>query len=233
MLHKEIICIIPARKGSKGVPNKNIIKINKKHLIQYSIDVAKQIHELSEICISTDCKIIKNIAIKNKIKFYGYRPENLCGDYVQTRDVVRYEVLKLEKIFKKNYDFILLLQPTSPFRCQKKLKRAIKFLKKNSKFDSVISITDVLGNHPLRMKIFKNGKLINYSGKKHEDMRPRQKLPKVYIRSGSFYLIRRNSFMKLNSLVGTNCYGVILDGLEAINIDTKSDLENCRNQLKT
>jgi CMP-N-acetylneuraminic acid synthetase len=233
MLHKEIICIIPARKGSKGVPNKNIIKISKKPLIQYSIDTAKKILELSKICISTDSKIIKNITIKNKIKFYGYRPAKLCGDYVQTSEVVRYEVLKFEKIFKKKFDFILLLQPTSPIRNPRILKRAIKFLKKNSKFDSVISVTDVLGNHPLRMKIFKNGRLINYSGKKYEDMRPRQKLPKVYIRSGSFYLIRRNSFMKLNSLVGTNCHGVILEGLEAINIDNKSDVENCRIQIKT
>ena len=232
MPHKEIICILPARKGSKGVPNKNIIKINKKSLIQYSIDTAKEILELSEICISTDSKIIKNIVIKNKIKFYGYRPAKLCGDYVQTREVVKYEVLKFEKILKKKFDFILLLQPTSPIRNPKILKRAIKFLKKNNKFDSVISVRDVLGNHPLRMKIFKNGRLINYSGKKQEDMRPRQKLPNVYIRSGSFYLIRRNSFMKLNSLVGVNCHGVVLEGLEAVNIDTISDIELCKILIK-
>lgn len=225
MLRKEIICIIPARKGSKGVPNKNIIRIKNIPLVQYSINTAKDISEISDICISTDSKIIKEIAIENKINFYGYRPSNLSDDYAETRDVVRYEVLKFEKIFKKKYDFILLLQPTTPIRNIKKIKKVINLIKKNKKIDSIISVKDVEGNHPLRMKVFKNKRLINYSGKKNEDMRPRQKLPNVYIRSGSFYLIKRDSFMKFNSLVGRNCEGVILEGLEAINIDTMLDVE--------
>lgn len=231
MLRKEIICIIPARKGSKGVPNKNIIRIKNIPLVQYSINTAKDISEISDICISTDSKIIKEIAIENKINFYGYRPANLCEDYSETRDVVRYEVLKFEKIFKKKYDFILLLQPTTPIRDIKKIKKVINLIKKNKKIDSIISVKDVEGNHPLRMKVFKNKRLINYSGKKNEDMRPRQKLPNVYIRSGSFYLIKRDSFMKFNSLVGRNCEGVILEGLEAINIDTMLDVEYLKMQI--
>jgi len=231
MVREEIICIIPARKGSKGVPNKNILKIKNIPLIQYSIDTAKEISEISDICISTDSEKVKKIAIKNQIKFYGYRPKKLCSDYAQTRDVVKYEVHKFEKIFKKKYDYILLLQPTTPIRNTKKIKHIIKLINKNKKIDSIISIKDVEGNHPLRMKIFKNGKLINYSGKKYEDMRPRQKLQKVYIRSGSFYLIKRDSFMKLNSLVGKNCKGIKLEGLEAVNIDTMLDVKYLKMQI--
>ena len=231
MLSKEIICIIPARKGSKGVSNKNIIKIKKKPLIQYSIETAKEIHGISEICVSTDSKKIKDIVIKNKIKFYGYRPERLSDDFALTKDVVRYEVLKYEKMLRKKYDLILLLQPTTPIRNVKIINNSLKLIKKKAKIDSVISIKDVEGNHPLRMKIFKNGKLINYSGKKKEDMRPRQKLPSVYIRSGSFYLIRRDSFMKFNSLVGRNCHGIVLEGLEATNIDNMLDVEYLRMQI--
>ena len=231
MLSKEIICIIPARKGSKGIRNKNIAKIKRKPLIQYSIDTAKKISQLSEICVSTDSNLIKQIALKNKIKVYGLRPAKLSGDYVETKDVIKYEVQKYEKIFRKKYDFILLLQPTTPIRNTQTLERIIKFIKKNEKIDSVISVKDVEGNHPLRMKIFKNKRLKNYSGKIQEDMRPRQKLPKVYIRSGSFYLIKRDSFMQLNSLVGINCHGVIVKGLEATNIDTLSDLKYLKMQI--
>ena len=225
MLYKEIICIIPARKGSKGILNKNISKIKKKPLIQYTINTAKKISQLSEICVSTDSNLIKQIAINNKIKVYGLRPKKLSGDYAETRDVVKYEVLKYEKIFKKKYDLILLLQPTTPVRNTQTLERILKFIKTNKRIDSIISVKDVEGNHPLRMKVFKNKRIKNYSGKVKEDMRPRQKLPKVYIRSGSFYLIKRDSFMKLNSLVGKNCHGVVLKGLEAINIDTLLDLK--------
>ena len=225
MLSKEIICIIPARKGSKGIKNKNLKKIKNKPLVQYSIDSAKKISNLAEICVSTDSTLIRKIALKNKIKFYGLRPAKLSGDYTETKDVVKYELLKYEKIYKRKFKYILLLQPTTPIRNVNLLRKIIRLIKNDKKIDSVISVKDVGGNHPLRMKIFKSGLLKNYSGKKKEDMRPRQKLPKVFIRSGSFYLISRSSFIKYKSLVGKNCYGIILRGLESTNIDNILDLK--------
>ena len=225
MLSKEIICIIPARKGSKGIKNKNIKKINNKPLIQYSIDTAKKISKFVEICISTDSNKIKNIVLKNKIRFHGLRPAKISGDYAETKDVVKYELLKYEKIYKKKYKYILILQPTTPVRNIILLKKMLRLIKKKKNIDSIVSVKDVGGFHPLRMKIFKNGLLKNYSGKEIEDMRPRQKLPKVYIRSGSFYLITRDAFKKFNSLVGRNCYGVVLEGLESTNIDNILDLK--------
>ena len=120
----------------------------------------------------------------------------------------------------------MLLQPTTPIRNTNLLRKIIRIIKNNKNIDSVISVKDVGGNHPLRMKVFKKGLLKNYSGKKKEDMRPRQKLPKkVFIRSGSFYLITRSSFIKYKSLVGKNCHGVILKGLEFTNIDNILDLK--------
>ena len=225
MLHKEVICIIPARKGSKGVRNKNIKKVKGKPLVQYSIDTAKKISNLVDICVSTDSLNVKKIVKKNRIKFFGLRPKNLSGDFAETKDVVKYELLKYEKQRKSKYKYILVLQPTTPIRDIKKIKKIINLIKKNKKIDSVISIKDVEGDHPLRMKVFKNNLLQNYSGKLNEDMRPRQKLPKVYIRSGSFYLIKRTSFMKIGSLVGKHCHGEILYGLETVNIDNIRDLK--------
>ena len=101
MLHKEIICIIPARKGSKGIKNKNIKKINGKELIQYSIDTAKKLNNLVDICVSTNSIRVKAIVRKNKINFFGLRPERLSTDYIETYDVVKYELKKYEYILKK------------------------------------------------------------------------------------------------------------------------------------
>ena len=232
MLHKEIICIIPARKGSKGIKNKNIKKINGKELIQYSIDTAKKLNNLVDICVSTNSIRVKAIVRKNKINFFGLRPERLSTDYIETYDVVKYELKKYEYILKKNYKYILLLQPTSPIRDTKKILKAINLLKKNNNIDSVISVKDVGANHPLRMKIFKKNFLVNYSEKKKENMLPRQKLPKVYIRSGSIYLTTRKSFFKNKSLVGKKCKGVILKDLETTNIDNIDDLNNLKKTLK-
>jgi len=231
MLHKDILCIIPARKGSKGIKNKNLKKVKGKPLVQYSIDTAKKIQNLVDICISTDSLKIKKIILKNKIKFYGLRPKNLSGDFAQTKDVVKYELLKYEKKRDFKYKYILVLQPTTPIRDIKKLKKVIYLIKKDRKIDSATSVKDVDGNHPLRMKVFKNKLLKNYSGKLNEDLRPRQNLPKVYIRSGSFYLIKRSTFIKIDSLVGKYCYGEILYGLETVNIDNFEDLKYLEMQI--
>ena len=220
---KNFICIIPARAGSKGIKNKNLVKIKNKPLIQYTIDVAKKLGKHCEIVVSTDSLKIKKICIKNKLEFYGLRPKRLSNDTALTRDVVMYEVKRIEKILNKKFFGILLLQPTCPIRDYKKLMKSMRILK-NEKFNSVVSIADVGATHPFRMKKIINGYLKNFMNFKEENMMPRQNLPKVFIRSGSFYLIKRNYFFKKKSLVGDKCYGYKLDGLETTNIDSPNDL---------
>ncbi|MDC3036416.1 acylneuraminate cytidylyltransferase family protein [Candidatus Pelagibacter sp.] len=231
MKKKKYLCIIPARAGSKGIKNKNFQKINNKPLIQYSIDTAKKLEKYCDIIISSDSKKIKKICLNNKIKFYGYRPKFLSGDNVQTYKVVKYELDKVEKLNKEFYKGILLLQPTCPIRDVKKIIKAFKILS-SKKYDSLVSVTSVDAFHPVRMKKFKKKYLVNYLKTNKENMLPRQKLSKIYIRSGSIYLIKRNSFIKNKSLVGKRCYGLILQGLESTNIDTKFDLELLKLRLK-
>ena len=99
-MKKNCLCIIPARAGSKGVKNKNFKLLNGKPLIQYTIDVAKKIGTHCDIVVSSDYKKIKKICKKNKLEFFGFRPKRLSGDFIETIDVVRYELKKLEKIEK-------------------------------------------------------------------------------------------------------------------------------------
>jgi CMP-N-acetylneuraminic acid synthetase len=220
---KNFICIIPARAGSKGIKNKNLVKIKNKPLIQYTIDVAKKLSKHCEIVVSTDSQKIKKICIKNELEFYGLRPKRLSSDTALTKDVVMYEVKKIEKKLNKKFFGILLLQPTCPIRDYKKLMKSMQILK-NKKFNSVVSVADVGAIHPFRMKKIVNGYLKNYMNFKTENMAPRQNLPKVFIRSGSFYIIQRNYFFKKKSLVGDRCYGYKLNGLETTNIDNINDL---------
>tara|TARA_B100000795_G_C22800481_1_gene441627 strand:+ start:1224 stop:1928 length:705 start_codon:yes stop_codon:yes gene_type:complete len=228
---KRYICIIPARAGSKGIKNKNLVKIKNKPLIQHTIDVAKKISKYCEIVVSTDSEVIKKISIKNKLNFFGLRPKKLSGDKILTKDVVLYEVKKVEKKLKKKFFGILLLQPTSPIRDYKKLIKSIRILDKK-KYNSIVSISNVGANHPFRMKKVINGYLKNFMNFKEENMTPRQDLPKIYIRSGSFYLIERNYFFKNNSLVGDKCFGFKLKGLETSNIDSVNDLNFLKLLLK-
>ena len=125
----------------------------------------------------------------------------------------------------------MLLQPTCPIRNLNKIKKAFKIIKKNQ-YDSLVSVSSVSGFHPVRMKKFNKNYLVNYLESKKENMLPRQNLPKVYIRSGSIYLIKRYAFLKYKALVGRKCYGMILEGLESTNIDTIEDLSLLKLKLK-
>ena len=220
---KDTICFIPARKGSKSIKNKNIALVKNQPLINYTFRIAKKFNRKFFSLVSTDSKKIINISKKFKINNNGIRPKKLSGDKILTYDVIKYELLKTEKKLKVVFENILVLQPTCPFRSEKLLNKALKLIKKK-KYDSVVTITDVGANHPERMKIIKNNKIVNYTKKKYENLKPRQSLQKVYIRSGSIYLIKRDAFFKHKSLVGKNCCGLIVSEKEAINIDDKKDL---------
>lgn len=179
------IGIIPARKGSKGIKGKNTKLLNGIRLIEYTLKAAYQASQLNDIIISSDCEETLKIGENYKCITTGLRPEHLSNDKALTVDVIKHELLELKK--KKNeYDIYILLQPTTPFRDYEDIDKCIEILKEK-KSGSIISVADVGGNHPLRMKVIRNKLLYNYIETGVEDMRPRQELPKVYIRNGAIY----------------------------------------------
>jgi len=105
--NKDIFCLIPARAGSKRVPNKNIKKLNNLELFVHTIKFAKSFSFL-EICFSTDSKKYKKIAEKY-IKVDQLRPKKLSLDNVKTYDVFKYELNRVEKKLNKKFKYLLLL----------------------------------------------------------------------------------------------------------------------------
>ena len=107
----KILVIIPARSGSKGLPNKNILILNNQPLIYYTINEARKVFNDNIIRVSTDCKKIKNICEKSGLKVGSLRPSNLAQDNSSTYDLIMYEVKNYEKNFGE-LDIVVLLQPT-------------------------------------------------------------------------------------------------------------------------
>ena len=91
--------------------------------------------------------------------------------------------------------------------------------------DSVISVVNVDGHHPLRMKRVVDGRLVNYIDQGYEDMRPRQELPSVYIRNGAIYAMKRDVLMERDSFVGDDVRAYIMSPETSINIDSMTDLQ--------
>ena len=151
---KKILAIIPARGGSKKIKNKNIVKIKKKPLLGYTIEQALKSKYIDEICLSSDSIKIINIAKSFGLNVFFKRPKILSTDYALTKDVVKHALKKSKKYFKKKFDYFILLQPTCPLRKSFHIDQSIKKLI-SSKHNSLISICDVDGYHPNRMKVIK------------------------------------------------------------------------------
>ena len=229
--NKKYLCIIPARAGSQGIKNKNIKILDGMPLVQHTIKFSKKIENYFDVVVATNPKKVLSIAKKYQLTGLELRPENLSGNNSLTIDVVKYELNRLEKKNKKKYEAVLLLQPTVPYRRIQDINIALKKIQSTS-YDSVVSIKNVEGFHPLRMKIKKKKYIVNYSSEKKENMKPRQKLPKVFLRSGSIYMIKRRSMINLNSMVGQKVYGLEQSGKFTINIDTNLDLFLAKNKNK-
>ena len=219
----KVLCIIPARSGSKTIKNKNIYKINGSELISYSIKFSKKLKFLKKVIFSSDSEKYLRIAKKYGIKNLHKRSSNLSKDNSLTFDLVK-EILQEESKMKNFYQFILLLQPTSPFRQVKIFEKAFKILKKRH-FDTIISIKKIK-DHPMRMKILekKSNQVKNYLKLNSESLKPRQKLNNIYIRSGSMYFFQSKNLKKFKNIVGKKVYGIKTVNKYSINIDDYEDL---------
>ena len=218
-----VLGVIPARAGSKGIPNKNIMDVGGQPLIKYTIEAALGSTMITDCIVSTDSDEIAYLAESLGLSAPFIRPNNLSDDKALSLPVIQHAVSFMEKKHGIHYDAVIMLQPTTPLRTSGDIDKSLSILM-SEKLDSVISVVEVEGNHPLRMKRIVNNRLVNYVDQGHEDMRPRQELPKVYIRNGAIYATLRDVLIDEDSFVGENSYPYVMNKEQSINIDTISDL---------
>ena len=150
---KKILGIIPARGGSKGLPGKNIKTIYGKPLIEWTIDVANKSELLDYFFVSTDDKDIKNVALECGVEIID-RPKELAEDDTSTFDVIKH-CINTNNF--KDYDVILLFEPTSPLRSSDDIDNAIKsFIDNYDEVNSLVSLGEIHMENPNISKIVKN-----------------------------------------------------------------------------
>tara|TARA_B110000027_G_C15977167_1_gene236995 strand:+ start:64 stop:717 length:654 start_codon:yes stop_codon:yes gene_type:complete len=210
-----VLAIIPARKGSKGVKNKNFLKLGKYMLLEHSCIFSKKLSFVNKIIISSDSNTAKNTAKKFNI-FFSKRPKKLSTDNSLMIDLIRFEI-------KKNTDFthVLILQPTCPFRQVKFFLDAYEKFKKK-KIDTAITVHK-LDNHPSRM-IIKKGKFFKPYDENF-NFKNRQNLEEVFLRTGSMYFFEIKNIKKYGSIFGKKVLGYEVKNKYTINIDRKKDLK--------
>ena len=127
-----ILCLICARKGSKGIKNKNITKIKNKNLINITIDQAKKSKIFNDIVVSTDSRKIQQVAISKNVLSWFLRPKTISNDKASKLLALKHGLIESEKKLKKKFDIICDLDVTSPLRKIDDILKAFnKFKKKN------------------------------------------------------------------------------------------------------
>lgn len=218
----KIIGVIPARGGSKSIPRKNIKILQGKPLVAYTIEEAKKSKYLTHLVVSTEDEEIKNISLKYGAEVPFLRPKELATDDALAIPTVQHTVITIEKIKNIKYNYVIMLQPTTPLRETEDIDKALAMLIE-ADADGIISVVDVDNWHPMKMKKFdENSYLIDYQTPPVENP-PRQILPKVYMVNGAIYATKRDVFMEKNTFKGEKCLGYIMPPERSVNIDTEID----------
>jgi len=212
---KKVLALIPARGGSKGIPNKNIKLFNRRPLIEWSIKLALKSKLIDKVVVSSDSQKILSISKELGAEVI-LRPKNISVDNATTESAISHCI----KYFNNNYETIILLSPTSPLRKKNDLDNAIKFFYSN-KLDSCFSgsklIDFLIWNYD---KIDKKYKSINYDFKNRGN---RQNRKLGYVENGSIYIFKPSLIIKKNNRIGGKFDIFNMDFWQSFEIDEKDD----------
>lgn len=218
---KDILWLIAARSGSKSIPNKNIKILGNHPLISYRIKSAINAKVTSDIWVSTDSEKYAKIAKEYGAEIPFIRPDYLSSDDASSVDVLLHAMAYASSLGKK-YDFIGLLEPTSPFVESTDLDKAVDLLSVNDNASAIVATRE---NRPNRIFIQKDGEYLNELA---DNLRlysklGRQSFGKEITPSGGFYISKWDDFLKTKSFYTEKTLSYLLDDVSGLEIDEPLD----------
>lgn len=216
---KSFLGIIPARGGSKGIPKKNIVLVNNKPLIQYTIDAALASKYLDDIIVSTDDKEIAKVSEQLGIKVPYLRPKFLATDEARTIDTIIH-VIEEQKKLEKVYDYVVILQPTQPLRKTRHIDEAIERIIQYNQ-NELVSVSKVK-EHPVLMRTINDKGILKSLLNINSTIR-RQDFSDVYKVNGAIYINKVSKLNKDTSL-NDNKFSYVMNVKYDLDIDDPQDL---------
>ena len=182
--NEKILAFIPARGGSKGIPDKNIYPVKGKPLISYTIEAARNSRLIDDILVSTDSERIASVAREYGADVPFMRPDELAGDRANIIDAVLYTIERL-RTNGQHYDTLVLLQPTQLLRTSDEIDEAIEVYYKNEK-RGVASVSEV-DDHPILIRTIDDKGILKRLLDQGSTVR-RQDMPPYYRINGCIYI---------------------------------------------
>lgn len=216
----KVLSIIPARKGSKGLPNKNFIELWNKPLIHWTIKSSLKSNFIDNTLISTDSEQIFSYG-KSFDLMIRKRPQHLASDEAQM-DQVLLNLFKNEQSLVEEYGYMILLQPTSPLRTEKHIDDSFQTLKKFKNSDSLISVVEQDNNVLKNLILSENGFLEEIDSKGYLFYN-RQFLPKVFKPNGAIYIIKIKDFLNSGKLINALTIPFEMNTYESYDLDSIDD----------
>jgi len=218
MSNSNFLAIIPARGGSERLPNKNKLNLCGKPLISWTIEAAKRSKYINKIAVTSDDSEILKIAEKSSVEII-VRPDELASNTATSVDVIKHSLENLD-----TYEYVVLLQPTSPLRNYRHIDESIKFLKQKNA-DAIISVCKTDHNPLWSNKLDNNLSMSNFIENEQLNKRS-QDLKKFFRLNGAIYICKTKNFLKENTFfLKNNIFAFIMDKKSSIDIDDEFDFE--------
>jgi CMP-N-acetylneuraminic acid synthetase len=229
----EVIAIIPARTGSKGVKDKNFRKIiRNKSLLDLAVNESLICSKISKIYITTDKKNVHKILSTKNDNRIQFHKRNLMAssDRATANDVIKNVITRIRKESKTSDQIIIYLQPTSPLRTHKHIERALlKF--QAAKCDLLISGVKVDGNVYRYYKFETKNRITPLLSYKYLNQN-RQATPKIFVPNGAIYIFKASKFMTKDAIPYEDSTFYLMTPQDSLDVDTFSDFELARKLLR-
>ena len=217
-INSKVLAIIPARKGSKRIINKNIKKFNNVPVIAYSINAAKKSKVFDYISVSTDCKKIAKIAKKYGANVDFIRPKKISNDKAKTLEVIKHSIKFYENMGKK-FEYVCCLYPCSPFINPNNIKKGLEKLKKK-RTNFIFAVQEF--SSPIQRALSVESKKVKWVNKIYSNKNS-NKLKKRYFDCGQFYFGTKKKFLSKFNLIDNKTDVIILEKHASIDINDMQD----------
>jgi len=219
---KTFLAIIPARGGSKRLPNKNILDLAGKPLISWSIDAAIKSKYIDKTIVTTDSDEIIEVALKHGAEVPFKRPNHLSSDTAIKEDVIKHTIDYYQNKKQEKFDYLIYLQPTSPLRNERHIDEAIEYMFEK-RANAIVSVCKL--EHPVQWSglLPEDRDMSNFINSL--DIKTRsQDFPTYYRLNGAIFISDTDKFMKSGSVfLKENIFAYVMPQNVSIDIDTETD----------